>query len=227
MAEETKTTVTETGQNPEASGADPKAEGGLADQIRRLLGLGPKKEEKSEGPETKPPKEEKQEEQKKDPEGKKPEGTEPTVKQAEKAYTQADLDAAVKAAKEELAAQQAEEKRLAKLTPEQRAAEEQEAVKKQNAELTAKIKRMELEQKAAVKLAEKKLPSGLADFLDYADEEKMASSLDKIGAMYQESLEAGIKERLKGQTPKGLGSAANLTDGMISAEIAKRIRGGL
>ena len=55
----------------------------------------------------------------------------------------------------------------------------------------------------------------------------MAASLEKIGSMYQESLEAGIKERLKGQTPKGLGSAANLTDGMISAEIAKRIRGGL
>lgn len=41
MAEETKTTVTETEQNLEVSGADLKAEGGLADQIRRLLGLGP------------------------------------------------------------------------------------------------------------------------------------------------------------------------------------------
>lgn len=227
MAEETKTTVTETEQNLEVSGADLKAEGGLADQIRRLLGLGPKKEESSAVLEDKPPKEEKQDGEKKAPEGKKPEETDPTGKQTEKTYTQADLDEAVKAAKAELEAQQAEEKRQAKLTPEQRAAEEQEAVKKQNAELTAKIKRMELEQKAAARLAEKKLPSGLADFLDYADEEKMTASLDKIGSMYQESLEAGIKERLKGQTPKGLGSAANLTDGMISAEIAKRIRGGL
>lgn len=223
MAEETKTTATETQQPQEAAGTAPKEESSLADQIRRLLGLGPKKEEKPADPETKPPKEEKTAE----PEGKKPEENKPEGKQTEKTYTQADLDAAVKAAKEELAAQQAEEKRLAKLTPEQRAAEEQEAMKKQNAELAAKIKRMELEQKAASKLAEKKLPSGLADFLDYTDEAKMTASLEKIGSMYQESLETGIKARLKGQTPKGLGSAASLTDGMISAEIARRIRGGL
>lgn len=227
MAEETKTTMTETGQNPEASGTDPKAEGGLVDQIRKLFGLGPQKEEKQTEEESKPSQEEKQKEQQKNPEGEKPKEAKPEGTQTEKTYTQADLDAAVKAAKEELVAQQAEEKRLAKLTPEQRAAEEQEAIKKQNAELTAKIKRMELEQKAAAKLAEKKLPSGLAEFLDYTDEAKMTASLDKIGTMYQENLEAGIKERLKGQTPKGLGSSANLTDGMINAEIAKRIRGGL
>lgn len=227
MAEETKTTGTEVQQDPGAAGADPKAEGSLADKIRELLGFGPKKEEKQTDPETKPLKEEKQAEQKADPEGKNQEETDPAGKPPEKTYTQADLDAAVKAAREELEAQQAEEKRQAKLTPEQRAAEEQEAMKKQNAELSAKIKRMELEQKAAVKLAEKKLPAGLSGFLDYTDEEKMAASLDKIGALYQENLEAGIKERLKGKTPKGLGSAANLTDGMINAEIAKRIRGGV
>ena len=63
--------------------------------------------------------------------------------------------------------------------------------------------------------------------VDYTDEARMAASLEKIGAMYQEQLETGIKERLKGTTPKGLGGAASLTDGMISAEIQKRIRGGL
>lgn len=227
MAEETKTTMTETGQNPEPTGTDLKAEGGLADQIRKLLGFGPKKEEKQADPEVKPSKEEKQVEQQKDPEGRKPDGTKTEGKQPEKSYTQADLDAAVKAAREELAAQQAEEKRLAGLTPEQRAAEEQEAVKKQNTELTAKIRRMELEQKAAAGLAEKKLPAGLAEFLDYTDEAKMEASLEKIGAMYKKDLEAGIREHLKGSTPKGLGSAAGPADSMINAEISKRIRGGL
>ena len=120
-----------------------------------------------------------------------------------------------------------EEKRLEKLSPQEREAEEREAMKKENAELTGKLKRMELEQKAAAKLAEKKLPVGLSEFLDYTDEARMAASLEKIGAMYQEQLETGIKERLKGTTPKGLGGAASLTDGMISAEIQKRIRGGL
>ena len=53
----------------------------------------------------------------------------------------------------------------------------------------------------------------------------MAASLEKIGAMYQEQLETGIKERLKGTTPKGLGGAASLTDGMISAEIFRQRAG--
>ena len=117
--------------------------------------------------------------------------------------------------------------RQKKLSPQEREAEEREAIKKENAELTGKLKRMELEQKASAKLAEKKLPGGLSEFLDYTDEARMAASLEKIGAMYQEQLETGIKERLKGTTPKGLGGAASLTDGMISAEIQKRIRGGL
>ena len=121
-------------------------------------------------------------------------------KQAEKTYTQAELAAEIDYAI---------------------------CVSKDNAELTGKLKRMELEQKAAAKLAEKKLPVGLSEFLDYTDEARMAASLEKIGAMYQEQLETGIKERLKGTTPKGLGGAASLTDGMISAEIQKRIRGGL
>ncbi|EDP16267.1 hypothetical protein CLOBOL_03476, partial [Enterocloster bolteae ATCC BAA-613] len=134
---------------------------------------------------------------------------------------------AVKEAKEAEEARRAEEKRLEKLSPQEREAEEREAIKKENAELTGKLKRMELEQKASAKLAEKKLPGGLSEFLDYTDEARMAASLEKIGAMYQEQLETGIKERLKGTTPKGLGGAASLTDGMISAEIQKRIRGGL
>ena len=139
----------------------------------------------------------------------------------------AEIEKAVKEAKEAEEARRAEEKRLEKLSPQEREAEEREAMKKENAELTGKLKRMELEQKAAAKLAEKKLPVGLSEFLDYTDEARMAASLEKIGAMYQEQLETGIKERLKGTTPKGLGGAASLTDGMISAEIQKRIRGGL
>jgi len=216
MAEEGKATVEGTVEGAGSQEATQKSEG-ILEKIRGLVGVGKKEETDPKAP-ADATGQEKQKEEKKDPE----EG-----KGKEKTYTQADLDAAIQAAKEEVAEQQKEQERLAKLTPEQRAAEEQEAVKKQNAELTAKLKRMELEQKAAAKLAEKKLPSGLASFLDYTDEAKMNASLEKIGTMYQEQLEAGIQERLKGATPKGLGSAANLTDGMIGTEIAKRIRGGL
>ena len=144
-----------------------------------------------------------------------------------KSYTQADLDAAVKQAREQLLNEQKEQKRREKLSPEERAQEDARAVRKQNDELTEKIRRMELEQKAAGLLEEKKLPSAFAEFLDFTSEETMASSLEKLGKQYQADLEAGIQARLKGSTPKGLGSAANLTDGIISAEISRRIRGGM
>lgn len=216
MAEETKiTTVTEGSQEAEGQEA-PQQQDGILEKIRGLLGGGKKEEPASE-----PEKPSEGQEEKKETET----GKEKETK-IEKTYTQADLDAAVKKALEQEDVQRKEKERLEKLTPEQRAVEEQESMKKKNAELTAKIQRMELEQKAAVKLSEKKLPAGLADFLDYTDETRMEASLEKIGVLYQEQLEAGIKERLKGSTPKGLGGAGSLTDSMISSEIAKRIRGG-
>ena len=222
MEEGTKAAVSETVLEQQG---EKQGEGGLLDKIRSLLG-GSQKKEESPGTQT-PAKDGKTAGETKE------EGTDGKAasheKQAEKTYTQAELAAeiekAVKEAKEAEEARRAEEKRLEKLSPQEREAEEREAIKKENAELTGKLKRME--QKASAKLAEKKLPGGLSEFLDYTDEARMAASLEKIGAMYQEQLETGIKERLKGTTPKGLGGAASLTDGMISAEIQKRIRGGL
>lgn len=224
MAEEGKATVEGIAEGAIGQETTQKPEG-ILEKIRGLVGVGKKEETDSKVPEN----QEGQKDQKDQEDQKNQEAQEkkPETGKKEKTYTQEELDAAIQAAKEAVAAQQKEQERLSKLTPQQREAEEQEAMKKQNAELTEKLKRIELEQKAAAMLSEKKLPAGLADFLDYADEAKMSASLEKIGAMYQEQLENGIKERLKGATPKGLGSAANLTDGMISTEIAKRIRGGL
>lgn len=199
------------------------AEHSLLDKVKNLLGMG---KEESKNPEAlKDEVKKNPDEMEKDLDKKDVKDLEPAEK--EKKYSQGELEEAVKAAKEALLEEQKEAARKAKLTPEELAAEEQNEVKKQNQELAGKLHRMELEQKASKALAEKQLPSGLAEFLDYTDEEKMMASLEKIGKMYQADLEAGIKERLKGKTPKGLGGAGNLTDSMISAEISKRIRGGL
>lgn len=221
MAEETKATVETVGeatQTQEATEAK-ETDGGLLAKIKELLGLGID--------ETKDPESSKATEKAVSASETKAEDPKTAEKQENSKYSQEDLEAAVKKAQDELLAQQEEEKRKAKLTPEEKAAEEKAQMRAQNEELTGKLKRMELEQKAAKALAEKKLPAGLSEFLDYSDEAKMTASLEKLGKMYQADLEAGISERLKGSTPKGLGSAANLTDNLVSSEIAKRIRGGL
>ena len=217
MEEEMKTNP---GTGEEAGGAGTAAGGdsGILGKIREILGMG--KEEKKENGADEGKRAESQDGQPQtEHKGKKEEPA--------KSYTQADLDAAVKQAREQLLNEQKEQKRREKLSPEERAQEDARAVRKQNDELTEKIRRMELEQKAAGLLEEKKLPSAFADFLDFTSEETMASSLEKLGKQYQADLEAGIQARLKGSTPKGLGSAANLTDGIISAEISRRIRGGM
>lgn len=215
MAEETKATVETVGEATQTQEAVAKeTDGGLLAKVKELLGLGKD--------ETKDPESSKTTEKVVSASETKADDPKTAEKQEADKYSQEDLKAAVKKAQDELLAQQEEEKRKAKLTPEEKA-----QMKAQNEELTGKLKRMELEQKAAKALAEKKLPAGLSEFLDYSDEAKMTASLEKLGKMYQADLEAGISERLKGSTPKGLGSAGNLTDNLVSSEIAKRIRGGL
>lgn len=217
MEEEMKTNPG-TGEEAGGGGAAAGGDSGTLGKIREILGMG--KEEKKENGAGEEKKTESQEGQSQtENKGKKDEPV--------KSYTQADLDAAVKHAREQLLNEQKEQKRREKLSPEERAEEDARAVRKQNDELTEKIRRMELEQKAAGLLEEKKLPAAFAEFLDFTSEEKMTSSLEKLGKQYQADLEAGIQARLKGSTPKGLGSAANLTDGIISAEISRRIRGGM
>lgn len=143
MEEGTKAAVSETVLEQQG---EKQEEGGLLDKIRSLLG-GSQKKEESPGTQT-PAKDGKTAgETKEEGTGGKAASHE---KQAEKTYTQAELAAeiekAVKEAKEAEEARRAEEKRLEKLSPQEREAEEREAIKKENAELTGKLKRMELEQ---------------------------------------------------------------------------------
>ncbi len=220
MEEEMKTNPG-TGEDAGRAGAATGSDSGILGKIREILGMG--KEEKNEKKENGVGEEKRTESQ----EGQSQTENKGKKEEPAKSYTQADLDAAVKQAREQMLNEQKEQKRREKLSPEERAEEDARAVRKQNDELTERIRRMELEQKAAGLLEEKKLPSAFAEFLDFTSEEKMTSSLEKLGKQYQADLEAGIQARLKGSTPKGLGSAANLTDGIISAEISRRIRGGM
>ena len=146
MEEGTKAAVSDTVLEQQG---EKQEEGGLLDKIRSLLGGSQKKEE---GPGVQTPAKDGKTAGEKKEEG--TDGKEASrEKQAEKTYTQAELAAeiekAVKEAKEAEEARRAEEKRLEKLSPQEREAEEREAMKKENAELTGKLKRMELEQKAA------------------------------------------------------------------------------
>lgn len=162
-----------------------------------------------------------------EPEGKKEGGADAgdvPGKAAEASFTQADLDAAVEAARKKWQDEAAEAERVGKLSPEERAADEQQKKDARIADLEKQLLRKELRESAAAMLEKDGYPVGLADLLDYSGREAMEKSLDRLVTTYKESLEEGVRTRLKGRTPEGLGLAAN-TQNMLRDQIAKNIRG--
>ena len=143
-----------------------------------------------------------------------------------KTYTEADLQAKLEAAKAAWAAEQEEKARLAKLSPEERAKAEDAAKDKKLADLEALLLQRNLKDSALAKLEKEGFPTALADILTYTDQESMEKSLERVQDVFKASLEAAVKERLRGKTPEGLGGAAT-AENAIKDQIAKNIRGGL
>ena len=143
-----------------------------------------------------------------------------------KTYTEADLQAEIEKAKAAWAAEQQEQARLAKLTPEERAKAEADAKDQKLADLEAKLLQRDLKDAALAKLEKEGFPVGLADLLTYTDQESMEKSLGRIQEVFKASLETAVKERLRGKTPEGLGGAAT-AENALKDQIAQNIRGGL
>lgn len=158
-------------------------------------------------------------------------GTPATVKEGGqepqgKTYTEADLKAEIDKAKAAWTAEQQEQARLAKLTPEERAKAEADAKDQKLADLEAKLLQRDLKDAALAKLEKEGFPVGLADLLTYTDQESMEKSLERVQEVFKTSLEAAVKERLRGKTPEGLGGAA-MAENALKDQIAQNIRGGL
>lgn len=121
-------------------------------------------------------------------------------------------------------AQAEEAKRQAKLSPEEKAAEEQKKKDDQIADLQAKLLKSDLQKKATASLEKDGYPVGLADLLDYTSEEAMEKSLSKLIETFKGSLQTAVESRLRGKTPAGLGNAAS-AENMLRDQIARNIRG--
>lgn len=155
---------------------------------------------------------------------KKEDGEESAGDAAEKAFTRADLDAAIEAAKRQWENDAAEAERMKKLTPEQKAAEEQQKKDSEIASLKSQLLQKELREDAARMLEKDGFPAGLADVLDYSSRERMEATLKGTTAVFKESLASAIQARLRGKTPEGLGGAAS-SENLLRDQIARNIRG--
>ena len=141
---------------------------------------------------------------------------------SEKAFTQADIDRIIRAEKAKWQRQQqkavSEAERLAKLSTEERAAEEarvrEEALNQREAEIT----RRELRAQALQDLAAQQMPAELAELLDYKDAQACSASIQKVKGVWQKAVQKGVEERVKAGVPKG--STTGTVPGNMRSAIA-------
>lgn len=94
-----------------------------------------------------------------------------------------------------------EAEKLAKMTKDEKAEYQRKQQEKSLAEREAAVTRKELMAEAKNTLAEKKLPAGLAEVLNYADADTCNKSIAAVEKAFQEAVEAAVQEKLKGSDP--------------------------
>lgn len=94
-----------------------------------------------------------------------------------------------------------EAEKLAKMTKEEKAEYQRQQQEKNLADREAAVTRKELMAEAKNTLAEKKLPVGLAEVLNYTDAETCNKSIAAVEKAFQEAVEAAVQEKLKGGNP--------------------------
>ncbi|WP_059050841.1 DUF4355 domain-containing protein [Paenibacillus senegalimassiliensis] len=100
-----------------------------------------------------------------------------------------------------------EAEKLAKMNADQKAEYERQQREAKLTEREAEITKRELRASALETLAEKGLPKGLADILNYTDADSTKESLDAVETAFRAAVEAGVNERLKGNPPGGGGGS--------------------
>ena len=94
-----------------------------------------------------------------------------------------------------------EAEKLAKMTKEEKADYLQKKKEKELSDREAAITRKELMAEAKNTLAEKNLPAGLAEVLNYTDADSCNKSITAVEKAFQAAVEAAVQERLKGGIP--------------------------
>lgn len=122
------------------------------------------------------------------------------------------------AAKIEAAKTEAE--KLAKMNAEQKAEHERQKREQELAEREKALTLRELKAQAASTLAEKGLPNGLLDSLNYTDAEACNKSIETVESAFRTAVQAGVEERLKSKNDPKMG--AN-TDGAYDAQMRKAL----
>lgn len=117
--------------------------------------------------------------------------------------TLADKEAKLeKKLKEQLATELAERERLAKLSAEEKDAEERKKRDEQTSSREREIILRENRADARELLQSKNISASLVDFVVDVDADKTTKNIDNLEKAFLKAVEDGVNDRLKGQTPK-------------------------
>lgn len=105
-----------------------------------------------------------------------------------------------------------EAEKLAKMNKEEKAEYLRQKQEKELKDREAAITRRELMAEAKNTLAEKKLPVGLAEVLNYSDADSCSKSMEAVEKAFQEAVQAAVDEKLKGGMPPKKASSAGEED---------------
>jgi len=105
--------------------------------------------------------------------------------------------------------------KLAKMTKDEKAQYLQQKKEKELADKESELTRRELKAEAKNTLAEKKLPTSLAEILDCSSADACNKSIETVEKAFQAAVEAAVQERLKGDKPP---KNASQTDEMKELE---------
>lgn len=127
-------------------------------------------------------------------------------------YTQDELDFLISEKKKEwLEEVRAEEQaRINQLPEEERQKREEISKDDEISRLKAEIAKRDMQEKVLAALEEKQLPVGIAKLVQYGDEESTMKSLDAVIDVFSSAVQEGVRQRLRGRTPEGLGAASVL-----------------
>ena len=114
--------------------------------------------------------------------------------------------------------------KLAKMNKEEKAEYLRQKQEKELKDREAAITRRELMADAKNTLAEKKLPVGLAEVLNYGDADSCSKSIEVVEKAFQEAVQAAVEEKLKGGTPpKKAPQGMSFTKEQVSAMTPEEI----
>lgn len=146
--------------------------------------------------------------------------------QENKTYTQDELDKIIKTKiaderkswEKELLDQQTEAQKLETMSEKEKKKYKEEKRIKDLDNREAAINRRELTAQAKVQLADKGIPTELADVLNYTDAESCKKSIEIVSKAFQSAVEKAVEERIKGgKPPKKVPGSANITLDSIKA----------